>query len=135
MSIIYDALQKTQQTRKQEILTAPIAKTSRLKLKKLVYLSASLLLALIFLQIYHHTQLNPLPIRQIGQQKPVAAAPTRTKLVLDGVYISESTKLAMINHHMYHIGEQIEGMQIVSINHQSIHLRKGNEIVLLTLTA
>lgn len=140
MSIIYDALQKTQKNR--EVVSATIDASSKdqpdrrlkLALAFLLPLVAVLVLALIYF-IYKSqshpvspakmvaTKINPLPVRV---QKPL---PNKANFVLNGTFISDQSKIAMINDQMFKIGDHVDGMEIVDIQYGKVKLKIDNMVL------
>jgi hypothetical protein len=136
LSIIYDALKKSQKTRAAKSRT-PTARVIARKLadKRKHVLFTLLILTSLFFIITALTMTggSSLRLKLISKKAPppvkvqpvvvkLAAAP---RLMLDGVFLSEREKLAMINHHSYHEGDTINGMQVVSIGFDEVEL-KGN---------
>jgi hypothetical protein len=57
------------------------------------------------------------------------------ELVLNGVFISDQMKVAMINRQSYQVGDKIGDMKVVAIEHQSVKLKHGSEDLNLRVSA
>lgn len=57
------------------------------------------------------------------------------KLVLNGVFISELEKIALINNQSYHVGEMVQGFKIISIDMDSVKLSDDKNSFILHTTA
>ncbi len=126
MSIIYNALKKTQQQR-----AAPQNNKAK------IYLAVIFLLIIILgFSIYDFYLFFSFPIRHIFASAPVqTSVPIKITLKLNGVYISGSRKIAMINQQFYALNSNINNMKIVEIDDNHIVLedaKKRREILALT---
>lgn len=129
MSIIHEALKKTESTASQyRYRYQPHLSLSWMKV---LYGVIVVFLASILL---HHAKSS----HQLHSIK--VAAPTHQKsaktlavphLSLNGVFISEKIKMAMINNHMYKTGDLVEGMKIISIRYQRVVLADGERKIVL----
>lgn len=146
MSIIYEALKKTQRNREYRSMPA----RERIAVRNLDWLDKGLvgtifLLSFIILWMYiphmvrHHAPLTAAftakavtPVSQQAQA-PVQqeAAIATNNLTLNGVLLSDSDKIALINNRTYHVGDNVEGLKIVSIEFDNVRLRKGHNLVTL----
>ena len=60
---------------------------------------------------------------------PQHAFRSHPSLTLNGVFVSDDMKLAMVNNQPYHIGDKIAAMKLVSIDHDGIKLQNGDELL------
>lgn len=135
MSIIYDALKKSQQARAAK---APITVARRPKIQRKNIITTLLILTVIFTILAAFMPGGPslkMP-SLIGQNKTqapiiVASAP---RLMLDGVFLSDTEKLAMINRRSYHEGDSVSGMKVISIAFDQVQLRGKSHSVTLRNT-
>lgn len=133
MSIIYDALKKSQKVR----TTRPTAVSRRMRRPTHKQLVITLLIfssmMLVMLLISLATQTKPAP-KAVAVVKPVAVKPmlaSAPRLMLDGVFLSDSEKLAMINRRAYHIGDQVYDMKVVGISLEKVTLQGKNRSLIL----
>jgi hypothetical protein len=144
VSIIYEALRKTQRNR--EVRNMPARE--RVAVRNLDWLDKALVVFIITLLIFILILYWPHLFKQHAQQ-PVATAAvpvqltapaptvvsvapvTSANLTLNGVLISDNEKLALINKKTYHIGDNVEGMKIISIEINSVELDNNGQIVTL----
>lgn len=61
--------------------------------------------------------------------EPVNTVLTNSRLTLNGVLISGTEKIALINNQAFHLGDIVDGMKIVSIEVNSVKLQSGGELV------
>ena len=123
MSIIYDALQKTQQHReikqplpgKKKSIFSPV----RLTLALCLTLCA---VAIVIMAFYTK-----------GIKRPVTPPPSTVMpmknippMTLNGIFFSSQYKIAMINNHIFQIGDMVNGMKIVDIQYDNVQLEHGN---------
>lgn len=128
LSIIYDALNKTQQNREDtdlsesETLTKSSIPSSRrwgLLIGLISGISLILIGCMVLLGKNYYDLHRPVP-----QSTPVIS-----KLILNGVFLSNKNKMAMINNQAYNLGDKINGMEIVAIDFNGIKLQNDNSIV------
>lgn len=144
MSIIYEALKKSQKTRaaKKSMPKINMPKISRIAIRKFnrkeVILIAMIFSAL-FMTLFMMSAKTPpgantmFSINQpVFKASPVVAQQAAvTRLKLEGVFLSDNERLAMINHRTYHEGDNINGMQIISIAFDRVTLQnKARSMVL-----
>lgn len=168
MSIIYDALQKTQQSRELHS-TLPLEKPSEKRLEKshsrvflvgawmgmAAIVCAGMLAMPHALKAFRHVHLTgylfyPIkkaqapvvkqvalvkPVMKPAIIKPVAPKLPTIKLAVDGVLLSYTENLVMINKHLYHVGDTVGGMRIVSIEFDKVRLEGGNQSLNLEVGA
>lgn len=140
MSIIYDALKKSQQARAEKPALTVSRKAGSVRMNRKDMILTLLILTCLFataviVTMSAESALN-LPI--IGKKiagakpKPVAlrinAAP---RLMLDGVFLSDKEKLAMINRRSYHEGDVISGFKVVSIAFDQVRLKDQTRSITL----
>lgn len=137
MSIIYDALKKSQEARAAKIqITRRPRKLKVIKRKNIII--TMLILTTIFTIIAAFTTPGSpaLKLPMFGRKNvkpPVQAIAAAPRLMLEGVFLSDTEKLAMINHRSYHEGDSINGMQVVSIAFDQVKLgNKQRSVVLRT---
>ena len=149
MSIIYEALRKTQRNR--EFRKLPVRERMAVRNldsldKGLIALIFFLLLIVMYLYVPHlfrHHAVQeavvkpatvasaPAPI--VAQVEPEVAAllPVASNLVLNGVLLSDTEKLALINNKTYHVGDNVEGMRVLAIDFDSVKLNNGGKLLTL----
>lgn len=181
MSIIYDALQKTQRNREYLKISTHVPQVRRrhhhwrfmilgLFIMGISTFSGAMVSiclrssGITALQLHHvhrsvvNSQIQPM-VAQPSQERPVApmtpaesdASPAavlvnhqqspvllptivesqeqRTKWTLNGVLISGTEKIALINNQPYHLGDIIDGMKIVEIEMNTVKLQNGQHLV------
>ena len=130
MSIIYDALQKTQEQRQNDHKTSDTSDTVDINKKSFAWvkvisfvLFVSFILAGIFLF---------LPKKQVVPKKPanIVLAPA-PNLILNGIFVSENEKIAAINNQFFHQGDTVLGMKITAISPNSVALKNDKRIMVL----
>lgn len=147
MSIINDALKKTQQHRKMEKerksqaiaaqpgMTKPEdyqqnnadsnQKASRLTL----WIVASMLTIAGLLVIIDLSNFQGFQNAKRFAMAAVNKTKSQFKLVLDGVIVSDNTRIAMINKQPMQVGDVVNGMKIVAINLETIQLLDEKGVV------
>ncbi len=139
MSIIYDALQKTQRNRSgnKDINLDHIN-------RKIRFLDRGLLIAIILLLVMVGYAYHPLLTMHlhVTKTKPVVIAAPQTveaaappNMVLNGVLMSDNNQTALINNQFYHIGDSVNGMKIINIELNNVKLQQGNQVVILRTSA
>jgi hypothetical protein len=139
VSIIYDALQKTQRNRSsnKEINLDHIN-------RKIKFLDRGLLIAIILLLAIVVYAYHPLVTKHlhVAKNKSVVAAAPQTvvtaapaNMILNGVLMSDNNQTALINNQFYHIGDSVNGMKIINIELNNVKLQLGNQIVVLRTSA
>lgn len=148
MSIIYDALQKTQQRLddKETVLNHNI-NSSRWLLIILILLVTTLLFLTIW-GMYKNNyifQAKSLPYKKanlvkektnqkniLSQQKRMnAIAQENSNLQLQGVFVSDQERIAIINNKLLHIGDSINGKKLISIEFNQVKLQETDRILTL----
>lgn len=136
MSIIYDALRKSQQARAAK--AAPIAVARRLpKIQRKNIIITLLILTCIFtilavVTIPGGPSLKLPSLLGHNKAQPAAIVASAPRLMLDGVFLSDTEKMAMINRRSYHEGDSINGMKVISIAFDQVKLRGNSRSVTLT---
>lgn len=74
-----------------------------------------------------------LPVKPVVLQE-TNSLPSNSKLILNGVLISGEEKMALINNQVFHLGDLVEGMKIVSIEMNNVKLQAGKQIVELRVS-
>lgn len=134
MSIIYDALQKTQQ--RGHGLNKPIPLKSGLKLQwqKMSFILFGLMVLLILGVILQMTwqfySKSPIPASSVVKK---TTHTHKLNLQLNGIFLDSNDKLAMINNNMYSLGDSIDGLKIVSITTNRVRLQDNEHSILLRL--
>lgn len=145
MSIIYEALKKSQKTRaakksmpKIRLPEMPRLRMPQLKRKEVILLA--LIFSAFFIMIYMMKTTTPPGANSLFsinepamKASPVAAAQQRAiaRLKLEGVFLSENERLAMINHRTYHEGDNINGMMVTSIALDRVTLQNKSRSMVL----
>ena len=153
MSIIYEALKKSQKTRAAGTKHKPAMRVNVAKIarwrppqvsRKNMILISAILSAMFFTLYFLSAQTPPGSHLMFSQEKfvvkPLAANAIKRlpmpHLNLECVFLSENEKLAMINHHSYHVGDKINGMSITSIAMDRVTLQdKQRSLVLRSAMA
>jgi type II secretory pathway component PulC len=138
VSIIYDALQKTQRHRSvnrdgsQRQVSLKMKIIDKGLMLAIVLLSAVVLYAYhpFILKLFHRSAKVPLVAVVPAAPALVYAAPP-PNLVLNGVLMSDENQTALINNQFFHLGDVVNGMKIVSIELNNVRLQRENEIVVL----
>lgn len=126
MSIIYDALKKTQRKRQtiheSTINMSPKMNRTLPKVRSKSYILPSMLFIglLITFTGYQYTQYQ-------AAYKAPAAVKKAVDLTLNGVFVSDKSKIAMINNDTYKVGDRINGMQIVAIDMNLVTMKDKDQ--------
>ena len=131
MSIIYDALQKTQ----QNLANRHNITTQKKSNQRAQWLDICLILIIAFLFIAVAFAYYPLLKKSLSSTTPQPAntVATQGNYVLNGVFLSDQEKVALINNKPFHIGDTIDGLKVVAIELDSIQLKDTkNTFVLRT---
>jgi len=144
VSIIYEALRKTQRNR--EVRNMPARERVAVRnwdwLDKALVVFILVLLVFIVFLYWQHMVKRPSPQQVASVAAPVQVTmPTSTvvsaapvvpaDLILNGVLLSDNEKLALINKKSFHIGDSVVGMKIISIEIDSVQLDNNGQIVTL----
>lgn len=144
MSIIYEALQKTQRNRQNKLnndkfVNAEIV-TRRFDLFDLILISIIMCLLSAVVYLYHShfsvkTPAKPIPSATVASNEvptvQVTEAVSTPQLTLNGVLVSDADKIALINNQPLHTGDTISGMKIVSIELNEVVLQQGTQRLVL----
>lgn len=143
MSIIYDALTKTQKnTPHSKALFLRAATLRHINWINGLLISAVIGLSILTLFTYypkyktllHKPAIHPVVLTSstpIAPQLPVEKI-YRGALQLNGVFISDHEKIALINSQTHALGDMVDGKKIISIEYSGIKLQEGNTIFILT---
>lgn len=156
MSIIYEALRKTQRNR--EVRNMPTRERMAARNldwldKALVVFILLLLLVIMFLYLPHifkhrtvqQAVVTPKPITTVAAPVVQAASVNAevstgtvapppevpNNLTLNGVLLSSNEKIALINKKTFHVGDNVEGMKLIKIEFDSVELDNQGRIVTL----
>lgn len=149
MSIIYDALKKSQKNR---AASQPVRIRQRLRLPQVKMINVSWknmililgILTSLYVMVMMLTVQDPPGAKRLFAQQQVIRIPvskarlaSAPRLMLEGVFLSENEQLAMINHRTYHVGDKVNGMQVVNIALDEVTLQDKKHSVVLrnTITA
>jgi hypothetical protein len=144
VSIIYNALQKAQQNRQKEAV-------STIKSKHISWVDGSLaiiIFLLIGIAIYGyypslkrqptHTQISTKTLPALAgtaiTQEPthvINLTNYKSTHVVNGVYLSQQEKIALINNKFFHLGDSVDGMKLVSIESNRIVLRQADNALII----
>lgn len=138
MSIIYDALKKSQQARAAKAPVAIARKKKRINRKHMLITLLILTAIFAIAAIATHPVKTSIKFPMLSQklfapkhQSTPVVVSAIPRLMLDGVFLSDKEKLAMINRRSYHEGDIVSGMKVVSIAFDQVQLKnKTNSIVL-----
>jgi hypothetical protein len=138
LSIIYDALKKSQQARasgKVRVATAVKQRMTRKNVMIILLLLTSIFVITATISITGQlTKTKKLSENKvIPKPKPPApvAIASAPRLMLEGVFLSENEKLALINHHAYHEGDTVNGMQVINIAFDKVTLKNNTHSIQL----
>jgi hypothetical protein len=162
VSIIYEALQKTQvEDELQHIPSSQDEMTKDDWIDVGISLMIAFLLAMIM--VAHYPQFNNkskdillskknskvVSILKVSEEtvKPVVKQASDATIIgvpfdeaayklnhtLNGVFVSEEEKIAMVNNRFFNIGDSIDGMKVVSIEPDKIKLQNKNNILELRI--
>lgn len=145
MSIIYEALKKT-----QEKLRFATTLDPREKLKLKLYLVFILIALLGFSYSLTTLFYSPAPpsidmikrqaanslVKQKQPEPTTPAKPTKTtkeKFILNGIVTMDNEKVALINDEMVRKGEYIEGAYVINILENKVYLDLGGKPIVLKI--
>ncbi|MHB1948155.1 MAG: hypothetical protein ACYCQI_08585 [Gammaproteobacteria bacterium] len=144
MSIIYDALQKTQrQLNNKNQFDYP--KSRRNWFDIILRVAIVILLFLVTLTYYpkiksyfmqgkHQSlqvaQKNPPATTVAPTPRPLPYQPPK-KLVLNGIFISDQESLALINDRLLKIGESVDGSKVVNITTKQVTMEAEGHLFVL----
>lgn len=139
MSIIYDALQKTQHNRAgtRDIYQEQMSKKSDM-LDKGIFITIIVLSLIVavayFPRVLKHYS-GQATHQTVAVVKPVPKAPVQVSLnlVLNGILIAgrDVDSVAIIDNQTYHIGDIVRGMKVMRIESNGVKLQRGNEYAIL----
>lgn len=138
MSIIYDALKKSQQARAAKKTPITFVRKQRISRKNMILTLLILTCMFASVMIFTMSTESALKLPILGQKlssaKPVPIAlrvKAAPRLMLDGVFLSDTEKLAMINRRSYHEGDVISGFKVVSIAFDQVRLKDKSRSITL----
>lgn len=134
MSIINDALKKTQQHRKNgkeksvQAIVKPVEKRAaelirkydRIPWKTTGIVTMTILLVILAAATYQQMR----SVKYFLQ--PMHNTQEKVNIVLDGVFLSNNMNVALINKQTMRLGDRVNGMKIVAINLDTIKLQGEN---------
>lgn len=161
MSIINEALKKTQLSRKMNkdkqektktstaassaptpsptLKKQPIEKKSE-PVKKSDFLftwkMASILTVtalLVIMALGSYQRVNEVKVLPYAEAviKPLNKELNKVKVAFEGVFLSDDTKIALINKKSLHVGDAVSGMKIIAINSDTVDLQGDKGIIQL----
>jgi len=150
VSIIYEALQKTQI---EDALQHTPSSQNEMTRDDWIDVSISLIIAflLAIIIVAHYPQFNSKSkaILEVPDDivKPVIKPATNPKIIavpfdeaayklnhiLNGVFVSDEEKIAMVNNRFFNIGDNIDGMKVISIEPDKIKLQHTHGIMELRI--
>ena len=142
MSIIYNALQKTQAALSEKtaapvaseptVAASPVSKDEASRRDYLLLSVAALLVLVAGMTMQQHW---PAPAqKQVALVKPLPPV-VMPSLVVNGIFLSAHDTMAIVNQKTLHIGDSISGMRVVGINLQGVRLQDHQHAVLLPSSA
>lgn len=148
MSIIDEALQKTQKSRNNatSFIASVEKRRIRLALPKIpihdlpwrkISISAGAC-ALLYFAFTHYTQIGT-SITHFTQHQPKPAIttqvtnkiPENSKFDLSGTFLSDHDRIALINNRTLHVGDTVNGMLITAIDLNSVTLKNEDATLIL----
>jgi len=130
LSIIYDALKKSQKARakSQRITVMRMPGNRRTQIIATLLLLTGLFVMAVAIKLIATTTKPELaqniqPVKLPAALPAAVEAASAPRLLLEGVFVSEREKLAMINHHAYHEGDLLNGMQVINISFEQVTLK------------
>jgi hypothetical protein len=135
VSIIYKALQKTQKNREKDTRFSP-EETAVIKTYWVDKALIATILALLTIVLYaYYPKLKNLHLFahsvKYAAQPAVNEVEFKNKFVLTGIFISDQTKIAMINNQYVHLGDIIGNMRVVYIGDNLVKLQNQNQLITL----
>ena len=53
------------------------------------------------------------------------------KIAFTGIFVSDNSRIAVINKQSYHLGDSVNGMKILAIHQDSVDLQKDDKVIKL----
>lgn len=133
MSIIYDALQKTQRKRMNTDESNPRKRTMSYSTYIIIINILLIICLLAFAKIYNTIWDSKAKLlsAQTQLKDEQAATLKKDKFILSGMFISKEEKFVVINNKSLHEGDQIDGVEIVKISPSKVILSKNEEFFTL----
>lgn len=128
MSIIYEALKKTQNKRSEaQEFIEPQKINNALKVRSYSVILMGILSFLVIVNIFqyfYHAYAAKRPSAQVSQAPVIAEDEIfKNKHKLSGVFLSTNEKVAMIDNKFYYLGSSIDGMKLVKMKLNQVTLR------------
>lgn len=134
MSIIYEALKKTQENRqtsqsvaKQEVV---IPRSNRTKVTLLFMFG--IVISAFF--AYERFGGSIEAEQKFMSSKKLASNPPKN-LQINGTFFADQIKMAMINHQMYHVGDTVGDMKIIGIETDKVEFHNEQGDITLPVSA
>jgi hypothetical protein len=137
VSIIYKALQKTQKNRDRITTVSAVKKSTKnphwidLGLITVIGILVFVILHAYYPQASHYFTHKKNPVITPIAIPLINEADYKNKHTLNGTFISDTTKIAMINNQYHHLGEGVDGMKIVGIDDNLVTLQNDKQIFVL----
>jgi hypothetical protein len=136
VSIIYKALQKTQNYRQKE--TKPVSEAGSRSWSRWIDVGlAILILLLLSIIIFEYSPRIVNYIKTTHSSKPQPAqamineAEFKTKYILNGIFISDQAKVAIINNKTVHLGDNVGGLKVIHLGENDVELQLDNQVIIL----
>lgn len=135
MSIIYDALNKTQEIRQNKTGQHKKSKFSRLKdnIKIIIFTILFISLLSIIIIYFNHHYLHKHPLAITANHPSLVTYHAAKSYQLDGVFLSDHHQVAIINHAYYHIGDKLDGMKVMSLSTNEVKLKDRDRVLTLSM--
>jgi hypothetical protein len=135
VSIIYDALNKTQEIRQNKTGQNKKPKFSRLKenIKIIIFTILFISILSTIIIYFNHHYLHKHPIAITANRPTLTTYHAAKSYQLDGVFLSDHHQVAIINHAYYHIGDKLDGMKVVSLSANEVKLKDHDKVLTLSM--
>lgn len=137
MSIIYNALQKTQKNREKKH-SSPSSHRGIVRsdwISRFLMMVIAVLAVIAIIAYYPRVKEHLVAMAEtnVHSEQMKLEDAFRHKHTLNGVFVSDNNKVAMINGQYYHVGDEMEGMLLYHICDRDVRLR--NDKLNITLEA
>ena len=134
MSIIYEALKKTQENRQ----TSQSVAKQEVDIPRSKWTNVTLLLmfGIVISAFFAYEKFGgSIEAEQkfISSKKLVANQPKN--LQINGTFFSDQIKMAMINHQLYHVGDTVDDMKIIGIETDKVKFHNEEGDITLPVSA
>lgn len=129
MSIIYEALKKTQDNR-QTIHKEVVIPRNNKTLMILLLMFGILISAFFVYEKFGVTGEN-----STKSMKQVALNKEHPAIQISGTFLSDKIRMAMINHELYHVGDTVGDLKIIGIESDKVEFRNDKGDVAVKVTA